>query len=103
MEVPASRYRPSLRAMPAKLPALEYLAQDQVRRVKTKGEVKFKGPPALCRPGLRRVGRGFPSQRAGRSLGAVFRLEKNRPTQLKRAFQNHIISNGALPENPSPY
>ena len=43
MEVPLSRYRPSLRAMPEKLPELEYLAQDEVRRVKTKGEVKFKG------------------------------------------------------------
>ena len=43
MQVPASRYRPSLRAMPENLPALEYLAQDQVRRVKSKGEVKFKG------------------------------------------------------------
>jgi hypothetical protein len=43
MEVPLSRYRPSLRAMPEKLPELEYLAQDEVRRVNTKGEVKFKG------------------------------------------------------------
>jgi transposase InsO family protein len=43
LEVPASRYRPSLRPMPEKLPAVEYLAQDEVRKVRIKGEVKFQG------------------------------------------------------------
>jgi transposase InsO family protein len=43
MEVPASRYRPSPRAMPEKLPPLEYLDKDEVRKVKAKGEVSFKG------------------------------------------------------------
>lgn len=43
LEVPASRYRPSLRPMPEKLPAIEYLAQNEVRKVRIKGEVKFRG------------------------------------------------------------
>ncbi len=29
--------------MPQELPALESLSQDQVRKVRTKGEIKFKG------------------------------------------------------------
>lgn len=43
LAVPASRYQPSERVFPAQLPQIEYLAEDQVRLVRTKGEVKFKG------------------------------------------------------------
>ena len=41
--VPASRYRPSPRALPSRLPAIEYPASDQVRRVQRPGEISFKG------------------------------------------------------------
>jgi transposase InsO family protein len=53
-EVPASRYRPSARAMPKRLPAPEYDEGEIVRTVSTtKGYVSFKGrlwkvPQAFC-------------------------------------------------------
>jgi transposase InsO family protein len=53
-EVPASRYRPSLRAMPDSLPAVPYDQGEIVRRVgTTKAYVSFKGrlwkvPEAFC-------------------------------------------------------
>lgn len=39
---PASRYQPSLRSLPASLPAIEYLPEDHIRTVKSKGEITFK-------------------------------------------------------------
>lgn len=42
MQVPAQRYRPSTRAMPASLPPIEYCAHDQVRCVSDKG-ISFRG------------------------------------------------------------
>lgn len=53
-EVPASRYRPSLRAMPEKLPNVEYDAGEIVRIVDTtRAYISFKGrhwkmPAAFC-------------------------------------------------------
>jgi transposase InsO family protein len=53
-DVPASRYRPSLRAMPARLAAVEYDDGEIVRRVgTTKAYISFKGklwkvPEAFC-------------------------------------------------------
>jgi transposase InsO family protein len=45
-DVPASRYRPSPRAMPARLPVPEYDAHETVRTVSTtKSYVSFKGRP----------------------------------------------------------
>lgn len=43
MQTPADRYAPSLRAMPASLPNIEYSPDDLVRRVQALGIVKFKG------------------------------------------------------------
>lgn len=39
---PASFYRPSSRSMPTCLPAIEYLPEDHIRTVKSKGEITFK-------------------------------------------------------------
>jgi transposase InsO family protein len=53
-DVPASRYQPSHRAMPNRLPSVEYGAKEIVRTVSsTKGYVSFKGrlwkvPQAFC-------------------------------------------------------
>ena len=53
-QVPASRYRPSLRSMPERLPQPEYDSHEIVRRVSaTKAYVSFKGrlwkvPAAFC-------------------------------------------------------
>jgi transposase InsO family protein len=53
-DVPASRYRPSLRSMPERLPAPEYDSHEVVRSVSTtKAYVSFKGglwkvPQAFC-------------------------------------------------------
>lgn len=41
-DTPTSRYRPSSRSLPASLPAIEYLPEDQIRTVKSKGEITFK-------------------------------------------------------------
>ena len=42
LATPASRYRPSLRSLPASLPFIEYLPEDHVRTVKSKGEITFQ-------------------------------------------------------------
>lgn len=53
-DVPASRYQPSHRAMPSRLPSVEYAANETVRIVSsTKGYLSFKGrlwkvPQAFC-------------------------------------------------------
>lgn len=41
--VPASRYRPSVRAFPGTLPPIEYGPDDLVRKVQCKGEFSFHG------------------------------------------------------------
>ena len=43
MQVPAQRYRPSMRAFPEHLPAIEYGPGDQVRKVQDHGQLFFKG------------------------------------------------------------
>lgn len=42
LAVPATRYRPSVRALPRALPAVAYDAQELVRPVKSKGEITFR-------------------------------------------------------------
>lgn len=42
-QVPASRYRPSVRAFPSLLPPVEYGPDDRVRKVQCKGEFSFHG------------------------------------------------------------
>jgi len=44
---PASRYQPSARPFPAKLPPLEYAPGDQVRKVQQKGLIHFRGQELL--------------------------------------------------------
>ncbi len=53
MEVPARRYRRSVRAKPARLPAVEYEAADTVRKVQAGGRISYHGrewklPKAFC-------------------------------------------------------
>jgi transposase InsO family protein len=55
MDVPASRYHPSPRRFPEKLPAVEYAEQDTIRRVSNLGKISFKG-------NLYRVGTAFVGQ-----------------------------------------
>lgn len=43
MQVPAQRYRPSMRAFPENLPAIDYGPGDQVRKVQDHGQLFFKG------------------------------------------------------------
>lgn len=45
LDVPASRYKPSLRPFPEKLPPLEYPSEAYVRKVQQGGEFSFKGAP----------------------------------------------------------
>jgi len=43
LDTPAKHYQASNRLMPAKVPQPQYLESDQVRLVRAKGEVRFKG------------------------------------------------------------
>ncbi len=43
MEVPASRYQPSVRPYPASLPDIEYGPDDITRKVQSEGILNFKG------------------------------------------------------------
>jgi transposase InsO family protein len=43
LEVPASRYQPSKRSFPDRMPAVEYGPGDQVRRVQHGGKISFAG------------------------------------------------------------
>ena len=52
MEVPASRYRPSARPYPERLPPIEYAPSDIVRKVQNGGWVHFRG-------GTYRLGKAF--------------------------------------------
>lgn len=52
MEVPASRFRPSKRPFPQKLPPIIYQSKDQVRSVRNGGRISFQGR-------IFRVGRAF--------------------------------------------
>jgi len=45
LQVPARCYHASPRAMPAQLPALEYPAHVEIRRVQTTGVIKWRGTP----------------------------------------------------------
>lgn len=56
MDTPASRYRPSTRAMPKDLLPVEYDTSDQVRRVDQNGWLSFKGRD-------HKVGKAFARQR----------------------------------------
>jgi transposase InsO family protein len=67
MQTPASRYRPSSRAMPRQLPAVEYPPGDLVRRVQKNGWIDLQGhhirlskalvgQPVACRPLIERDG-----------------------------------------------
>ncbi|MBC7772155.1 MAG: transposase [Pyrinomonadaceae bacterium] len=42
LKTPSTRYQPSHRAYPEKLPELQFCPDDAVRRVKTNGEVSYK-------------------------------------------------------------
>ncbi len=43
LEVPAKRYRASTRDFPERLPPIEYAAHDEVRLVRARGDIFFKG------------------------------------------------------------
>lgn len=45
LEVPASRYQPSVRAFPDRLPAVEYAPGDVVRKVDENGILSYRGRP----------------------------------------------------------
>jgi transposase InsO family protein len=52
-EVPATRYRPSARAMPTRLPAIEYPGHMEVRQVSPIGQVSWRGRPLYLTEVLR--------------------------------------------------
>ena len=51
-ETPATRYEPSRRAMPTRLPPLEYPGHMEVRRVASKGAISWNGAPLFVATAL---------------------------------------------------
>lgn len=51
-DVPASCYRPSPRALPRQIPALEYPGHFEIRRVSTIGQVSWRGAPVFLSEAL---------------------------------------------------
>ena len=45
MQVPASRYRPSMRSFPESLPPIQYDSMDLIRKVQNGGEIWLRGRP----------------------------------------------------------
>ena len=64
LEVPAKRYRPSLRSFPEAPPLVEYEAHDVVRKVCRAGKVSFRGLARL-------IGGAFAGQRVAMRTTAV--------------------------------
>jgi transposase InsO family protein len=56
MDTPVTRYAPSQRAYPESMPALDYDASDEVRKVQGKGEFSYQGKEYL-------LGTGFTGER----------------------------------------
>ena len=56
LAVPATRYIPSARSFPERLPPIDYDSSAQVRRVQGKGEISFRG--RLCK--ITKALRGYP-------------------------------------------
>ncbi len=54
LATPASRYAPSQRALPARLPAIEYAVADEVRAVKAKGSITSRNRTYYLGQGLAR-------------------------------------------------
>ena len=54
LATPASRYTPSPRSLPATLPPIEYAPGDEVRPVKTKGEITWRNRTYFLGQGLAR-------------------------------------------------
>jgi hypothetical protein len=83
MGIPADRYRPSSRAMPERVPKVQYDAGEIVRTVcSTRSYIAFKGqmwkvPQAFCgeqlavRPVIEPIGRGVPDASPSRGTTAV--------------------------------
>jgi hypothetical protein len=74
LAVPAERYRPSRRSFPEVLPAIEYDADDHVRKVDGGGFISFKNRPW-------RIGKGF------RGLPVALR-----PSPVDGVFSLHFAS-----------
>ncbi len=80
--MPASRYRPSARAFPQRLPALEYGPDDQVRKVQQGGPDPLSQPGLESRQSLRRRSRwhtAFHHHR--RRISGLLRAPSNQTTR----------------------
>jgi transposase InsO family protein len=97
MKPPATRYRPSPRAMPETLPPIEYYRSDCVRKVQREGRIQYRGrsyrlskalagQPVALRPadGDGKIGVWFCSHRLGYLdlEQGLFRRCRDEPTEL---------------------
>ena len=82
-DVPAQRYRPSLRPMPRKLPNIEYGEYEIVRIVpSTKDYISFKGRALESPASLPRRTRRNQAQSQGWTLRRLLRLPSDRNYRL---------------------
>jgi len=93
LEVPASRYTPSERAYPEKLPELEFSPEDQVRRVKRDGTLKYLGR-------LWRVGQAFAHERIGVRTAAEGVIEVRYGPHVVERFDLAAPPDAAPPRGP---
>ena len=70
LEVPAARYKVSLRSFPESLPPIEYDSGVQVRKVQQKGEISFKGKIVL----VGRAFRGYPVGLKSTTTDGIFEV-----------------------------
>jgi transposase InsO family protein len=99
MEVPASRYRPSPRAMPDAVSSPEYESDAQVRKVDEKGRVQFKGRKF-------RFSRAFVGRRVAlqaTKTDGLFDLCYRRHVLAQVDLRQNIVKPvHHVPEHPSP-
>jgi transposase InsO family protein len=76
MDTPDSRYHESERAYPAKLPELEYGDDQEVRRVRSNGEIKWRGQLTFTSTAL---------------IGEWIGLKENKQQQWDLYFSTHHI------------
>ena len=93
-QVPASRYRPSSRSMPDRLPAPEYDNHEIVRTVPaTKAYISFQGPPVESSAGiLRRTSCHPPARQADGEYGVFFAAHQVATIDLTEPAKVSVMS-----------
>ena len=102
LAVPASRYRPSDRAYPDRLPDLQYEASDLVRRVQSDGEVSLLGRRVVLPKAFRGHHLGFRPTGDG-CFDIYFGIIRLAEADLRGAPRGHLVRVMHLSERGVPH